>query len=223
MIGGLAHFQESNNQRKTMQPYQEANEASKYQGEAPSRLAKKGLALASTFAAGAGTLARVMPLLSEFIPPGLAIKGLSKIDPRFGKFINTAMENGENFDQVKEFIKEKAESSNAKSDQRSIIEQYSPEIYEFVKHSIQIGKSPLDIAFSSDTGRFKPIIKKMTEDHKTSWANIIKSEFGEGKTVPSQQQEQAQSPAQMQPQQQSGPGNQAMMAILQKINQRLGQ
>lgn len=205
-----------------MQPYQRAAEESKIQGEAPFRLAKKGLAIGGALAAGAGSLSRIMPFLSEFIPPGLAIKGLSKIDPRFGKFINTAMENGTNFDEVKDFIKEKAEGSQKAPDQRSIIEQYSPELHQFLTQQIQGGRSPLEAgALAQVSGKFKKEIDKMTKDHKTPFSSILESIFGTGQTT----QPQQQAPQQMQGQQQSQPGQgqQALMSILQKINQRLGQ
>ncbi len=204
-----------------MQPYQRASEETRRQGEAPLRLAKTGLSIAGSVAGGAA-IGRVMPFLNELIPQSLAIKGLSKVDPRFGKFINTVLDNGGSFDEAKEFIREKAESSKPKPDQRSIIEQYSAELNQFLTDQIQSGRSPLEAgALAQTLGKFKKEIDKMTKDHKTPFSSIIESIFGTGQTVhPTQQQAQ---PQQMQSQQQPGQGQQAMMAILQKINQRLGQ
>ncbi len=237
-----------------MQPYQRAGEETRRQSEAPLRLAKTGLSVAGSVA-GTAALGRVMPLLNELIPQSLAIKGLSKIDPRFGKFINTVLDNGGSFDEAKEFIKGKAESSQQKApDQRSIIEQYSPELNQYMKDKIQKGISPTQAAHLADvSGKFKEAINKMSKDHKTPFLSIVQSIFGGGQQAQAQPQQaqaqpaqrqnipfkglnpkfqnsrniaQEQMPPQMQsqsPAQQADPGNQAMMAIIQKINARLGQ
>lgn len=91
----------------TYQPYQEAAEETKRQSEFPAKLLKKGAAIAGLIAGSAPIIARIAPLLSKFIPQDMAIKGLSKVDARLGKFINSAMKLGHSFDDVKDFIGEK--------------------------------------------------------------------------------------------------------------------
>lgn len=96
-----------------MQPYQQANKEIRRQGELP----LKTLATAGSFGAsalGGIALGRVLPFLSKFIPQDLAIKGLSKIDPRFGKFINKALSEGKSFEEIKDFIRNKASPEESK-------------------------------------------------------------------------------------------------------------
>lgn len=93
-----------------MQPYQEATEEVRRQSELPLKLAKKAGSLAATAGSGfigGGLLSRVLPLLSKYIPEEITVKGLSKIDPRFGKFFNKAVKAGKTIDEAKEVIKEK--------------------------------------------------------------------------------------------------------------------
>src|ERR1700722_19679494 len=86
--------------RNNMQPYQEATQEIKRQSQLPLKILKQGAFIGATALGGAPILARIAPLLSKFIPEDMAIKGLSKIDPRFGKFINSAMKLGHSFEDV---------------------------------------------------------------------------------------------------------------------------
>lgn len=97
-----------------MQPYQTASDEYKRQSEIPGEVLKKGATTALSIAGGRIALNRVLPLLSKFVPGDITTKGLTKIDPRFGKFIKSALLHGNNMDEVKEFIKEKIEPSKAK-------------------------------------------------------------------------------------------------------------
>lgn len=205
-----------------MQPYQRADEETRRQGEVPLKLAKTAISTGASLAGGA-VLGRVMPFLSQHIPSDLAIKGLSKIDPRFGNFINTALQNGKTFDEVKDFIKEKAESSQEKKpDQKSIIEQYSPELNQFITEHMQKGRSPLEAgALAEMGGKFKDVIKKMVKDHKAPFSSILESVFGSAQQTQQNQQQNTQSQSPIQ-KTQSGQGQQALMDILQKIQKSRG-
>lgn len=90
-----------------MQPYQEASEEIRRQANLPGNLLKKGAAIGASLYGGGAILKRVAPLLSPLIPSGLAAKGLEKVDPRFGKFIKSAVANGSSLDDILNFIKEK--------------------------------------------------------------------------------------------------------------------
>ncbi len=92
-----------------MQPYQKANEKIREQGEAPLKLLKGAGKIAQFGIGGAGAVAlgRVLPFLSKYIPQSLAIKGLSKVNPGYGTFINKALDAGKSFDEIKEFIRNK--------------------------------------------------------------------------------------------------------------------
>lgn len=205
-----------------MQPYQEATEEIRRQGELPLKAAKTlgsiGASAATAYLGG-GVINRVLPFLSKYIPEDLAIKGLNKIDPRYGKFINKALSAGKSFEEVKEFIGEKIqgkqESTEKTPEQRSIIEQYSPELFQFLKGEIDKGRAPLEAgALAQSQGSFKNIIKKMSEDHKAPFSSILESVFG-GAQQPKQQMQQPQD--QNLSQQRQGNGDQALLAALDKM------
>ncbi len=216
-----------------MIPYREAGRAVREEGERPIRalqsaasLGLGAVGLTGASAAGATLMKRALPLLSKYIPQDLAIKGLSKLDPRFGKFIKNAMNDGHEFDEIKDFIEEKGTSDLEKmekpKEERNIIEKYAPSIYQEMKDLIGNGVSPLDAArkMKNRLGADSNSIKQMEKDYKTDWFNIVESVFGKGDMAQQAPQEQ-----QMQePQQgQGGQGQQALMAILQKIQQSRGQ
>lgn len=211
-----------------MQPYQEASREIQRQGEAPITALKTAGAIAGSGLA----LKRVLPFLSKYIPQDFAIKGLSKVDPRFGAFINKALSEGEGIDEVKDFIKSKvapeeeedpeaAQAQNPK-DQRNIIEQYDPELHTYLQQKIKAGESPIKAGTQALThGRFKKAIDKLTKDHKAQWADILQSVYGADQGNP----QQAQPPQQSAPQQQAQPGpqqggqQQGPAALMQAIQQ----
>lgn len=216
-----------------MQPYQEASQEIRRQGEMPLKIAKGAAGAGATVGAaalGAG-IGRVIPFLSKYVPQDLAIKGLNKIDPRFGKFIQTALDAGESFEGVKEFIGGKIEEEQSPTKQNgNIIEQYSPNLFQYMKDLMGKGSSPIDAAAKARKfldKKQQDIISKMEKDHKTDWSSIVQSVFGgQGMAQPQPQQGQQQQPAppgQSQQGGQQGEGRQKLMQILGMINQKLGQ
>lgn len=217
-----------------MEAYQEAAEKMRRSGEYPINLLQN---LALT-AAGGGVAklgsqaaSKLIPgitaLLNAHVPDNLSQKGLSKVDPRFGKFIQGALDAGHTYDEVRQFIGNKIQQQEqppeAPKQNRNIIEQHSPELHQFILEQIQNGRSPLEaaaLASLESTGKkgFKKIIDRITKEHKAPWSAIIETVYGG-------QQQQAQQPqnAPNQQQQAPGQGQQALMSILEKINQRLGQ
>lgn len=214
-----------------MQPYQEATEEISRQGELPLKIAKNAVSAGGAVASAGGgaylaggALNRVLPFLSKYIPPDLAMKGLNKIDPRYGSFIKKAMAAGKTFDEVKEFIgskiEEEGESNKPAKQDRNIIEQYSPNLFQYLKDLIGKGSSPVQAAAKARKfldKKDQDLISKMEKEHKTDWPSIVQSIFGGQGTAQPQQPDQVNQGAQ------SGPGQQALMDILSKINQQLGQ
>ena len=49
---------------------------------------------------------QIMPLLNKFIPPALAMKGLSKVDPKMKDFFNSAIGYGYGTDAVLDFLRQ---------------------------------------------------------------------------------------------------------------------
>jgi len=191
----------------------------------------KGIGTAATLAGGV-TAARVLPFLNNLIPVDLAMKGLNKVAPKVADFLKRGKSVGldiqEGMQYVKDTIgnKKSEEQQQMPKDNRNIIEKYSPELHQFLDQEIRKGRKPIEAAaLAQHDKRFSNVIQKLIKDHKTPWSSIIDSIYGIGdKAQPSQQQPQTQEMQQPQQQQaKPGQGQQALMAILQKINQRLGQ
>ncbi len=208
-----------------MQPYQEASRVRQEHEKSPFKAAGQAAGLAAgslPYAAGGAIFQRALPFLSKYIPEDLAVKGLSKIDPRFGKFINKAMGDGKPFEEVKDFIQEKVDEGlqnvHAK-EKRNIIEQYDPELHTYIQMKLKEGMSILQAGQKAlGHGRFKKAVDKITKDHKTPWTAILRSVYGIGeqkKQEDPQQQEPQQAPPQQQ-QGQSGPMQQSIMDAIER-------
>lgn len=188
--------------------------------------AKTAVGLA-TSAAGLGLGAKILPFINEFIPTDLAVKGISKVSPQAGDLLRKGMSQGLDVKDGLQFLKESfAKQGEAKKTQenRSIIEQYSPELNQFIQGEIQKGRTPMEAGALAQLQKgFKKVISQMTKDHNIPFSAILQTAFGEPGMAQGQPQ-QAQQP-QGQPaqgQQQPGQGQQALMAILQKLQQSRG-
>jgi len=214
-------------------------------GEAGSALL--GAATAGIGGLGAKQMAKVIPFLSKYISPDLAFKGINKVAPGVGTFLKNGMVQGLSLASGLEYLKGEAENTAepAKPD-RNIIEQVSPELHSFMSDQIKKGRNGYQAgAIAQKDKRFASVIDKLQKDHKVSWADIIDQIYGQG-TAPKKQggmmqqesdrfnqqygQEQGTGSAPVEPPnfsrqpqgQQPGPGMQAISAVLNKINQRLG-
>lgn len=94
-----------------MQPYQEASQSILSQKDEYGNLLKKGAGIGLSLVGGGAVLKRIVPLLSKLVPSGMAAKGLAKIDPRFGKFVQGAMDTGYTQEDALNFLREKLEES----------------------------------------------------------------------------------------------------------------
>ena len=197
----------------TLQPYQQASEENINQRTKPLKaagtIASTGFALAS----GTGIANRAMALLSPYVPDNLATKGLAKIDSRFGKFIDAAQSMGQPLNVIKDFIKEKI--SEPAKEERNIIQQYSPELHQFISDQVKSGVSPIKAATMAIRGalgkQFGGAISKLIKDHKISFPELVEQIYGNGQMAQPQQQQpmqgqQAQQGQQGQPQGGIDPG-----------------
>ncbi len=146
---------------------------------------------------------------------------------RANSILKKGQEMGLKVEDGLNFIKEKVEPAKEK---RNIVEQYSPDLHQFIQEQIQKGVSPIQAGAIAQAGikgkNFESAIKKLVKDHKTDWSSILQTVYGSGTenvrnqpqngTSPQQTQQQTQQPKQ------SSSGQQALMDVLNKINQRLG-
>lgn len=218
-----------------MQPYQRSAEAIRSGEEYPLQVLKNlGLTAigGGTAFAGSKIASKLVPaigaLINSYVPDNIMDKGLKNIDPRFGKLISGALEGGYTYDDLRNFLGEKLQQSEQPKENRNVIEQYSPELHQFLSEKIKGGEDPIRaaaLALFKEGNSFQNIIRKIENDHKTNWSQLVQSIYGgpgqAQQSVPQQMQSQTPQAA---PQQGAGggQGQQALMAILQKINQRLG-
>lgn len=232
-----------------MQPYQQAAQAKRRGEEAPLNLLKNaGLSFGAGAVAklGSSAINKMAPaigaLISPYVPENIAKAGLNKLDPRWGPFIDHAMEAGYTFDNFREFMGEKVEKAQEPAkEERNIIEQYSPELHKFMEEQIKGGREAYAAgAIAQKDKRFASAIEKLQKDHKLSWADVIEQVYGGKGAAPKKgmMQREADRFNQAYPQEQGtgaaqgqapnfsgqpqGPGMQAISAVLNKINQKLG-
>lgn len=171
-----------------------------------------------TASAGGHFASKVMPFLSKYIPAGLALKGINKVNPKLGAFLSKGQEMGLDLQEGLDFVKEKFESKKQPAkESRNIIEQYSPELHQFIDQEVKSGRPALHAgAIAQNDKRFKKIIEKITKDHKSNWSDILQSIYGNGEMA---QQNMPQPADQMEQQQiqQPGKGSQARDQLLQAM------
>lgn len=172
------------------------------------------------------TMQKVLPFLSEFITPDMALKGISKVNPKIGDFLKRGMASGLDLKGGLDFIKENLAPSQSPEKQKNIIEQYSPELHQFLADHIQKGQTPLAAgALAQTSGKFSKEIKQLEKDHKTNWSQIIESVFGVENPQQTQQMQTSNVPQQTQQpqmQQQGGQGQQALLQAIQRLQQLRG-
>lgn len=164
----------------------------------------KNLATAGLTAGGVGIASKIMPFLSEFIPQDLAYKGINKIAPQVGQFLKRGVDSGLDLKSGLNYLKESFTSKSGSSapNKNNIIEQYSPELFQFLKEEIESGRAPIEAgAIAQSKNHFKEVIKKMSKDHKTDFSSIIETIFGNAQQPKEQMQEKpGQNPGGIDPQ-----------------------
>lgn len=218
----------------TLRPDEKATESEIRRAQSRTRDVRSGLETASSLGTAglAGKAAsNILPFLSEYIPHDLAFKGINKVMPGLGDFLKKGEKQGLTLKSGLDFLKEQFKEKESAKEDRNIIQQYSPDLNQFIKDQLTNGRSVMEAgALAEMGGKFKKEISQMVKDHKAPWSSILQNVFGgedfakndqEAQMSPNPQSQQAQ--PQQQTQGQPGSGQQALMQMLQKINQRMGQ
>src|ERR1700690_2790541 len=87
-----------------MIPDELAAEAEIERSQGRDKLVKKGLAAGAGLALSAGAT-RLLPFLNEHIPIDLAIKGISKINPKIGNLLHEGTKMGLNVSEGLDYLK----------------------------------------------------------------------------------------------------------------------
>jgi hypothetical protein len=224
-----------------MRPDEQANAAEVQRDQRMRQGIGKGIGIAVGLASGS-LGARALPFLNEYIPTDLAMKGLQKVSPQIASFLKKGQSAGLDIKEGMQYVKDKLmpkeeEKQEAQQDKRNLIEKHSPELHQFISQHIKKGKSHKEAGALARIGTggksFDKVIDKLTKEHKTTWEDILESVYGGAKSAnsagnvaqnPADMTGNAQQQQQGQPQQgQSGPGQQALMDVLNRINQKMGQ
>lgn len=177
--------------------------------------------------AGAGlaktAISKVMPFINQYIPKELALKGINKVMPSMGKFLQAGIKNGLSLESGLNYLKDEFSREQSAKESKNIIEQESPELHQFISEEIKKGRKPIEAgAIAQNDKRFKDVINKLSKNHKTNWSSILESIYGSGEMAQPQSQqlgnaEQLQQQSQQGQQQQQGQMNQGIQAALDKI------
>lgn len=212
-----------------MQPYQQASIETKRQSEAPLRSAKT----VGSLAASATIAGKIVPFLSKYIPGELMRKGLSKIDPRIGKFVEGALSNGYGIDDIRNFMSEKftekkPEVSQQKQEQQenpSIkqakdFETNYPDVVQALMGYINKGQTPQGAAaILKQSTPFSQKIKKIEKDTGKNFVDLVLEMMGNQGNASNQSNQVQQQPTQ---QQQTSSPNQTQQPT-QGIDPKLAQ
>lgn len=212
-----------------MQPYQNMEEEIQRQNQLPLKDINTAFNIGSSLA-GASLLAKGLPLVNKLIPQDLSMKGLSKISPILGKFAKKALNEGFSFDDVRDFISENAEKKKSKGIFQQLIGDVEistlPESQRKQLGFLQMAAEELEKkGVGPNDEPFKKLAKKVKDVLKGK-TKVLEAEAMEQQPIFTTQEDLARHNANYEAQQtsqQAGPGQQALMAILQKIQaQRAG-
>ena len=105
---------------------------------------KRGVKTAASIAIGAaGLSSRILPFLSEYIPTELAMKGINKVSPQLGNFLQKGQKMGLNLKDGLDFIKDNMQEKKEPAKQsKNIIKQYSDKLHEALESKIKKGLTP---------------------------------------------------------------------------------
>jgi len=189
-----------------MRPDEQANQAEIERDERFRGNLKRGIGTAASIAGGAAA-SRIMPFLNEYVPVDLALKGLSKVSPHIADFLKRGQKAGLDIKEGMNYVKDmmnpqQPENSDpqqqAKPEKKNIVEQYSPELHQYIVNELKTGRPLLQIAalaqLGGKKGSFKKAIEQMEKDHQAPWSSIAESVYGSTQNQPQKGGNNMQSP-----------------------------
>jgi hypothetical protein len=207
-----------------MRPDEQANQAEIERDERFRGNLKRGVGTAASIAGGAAA-SRVMPFLNGHVPVDLALKGLSKVSPQIADFLKRGQQAGldikEGMNYVKDLMKPDESKQAPAPDKKNIVEQYSPELHQYIVNELKTGRPLLQIAalaqLGGKKGSFKKAIEQMEKDHQAPWSSIAESIYGSNRNQPQKGGNNMQNTPN-QPQQSSDRWSQLSNSIKEMLN-----
>lgn len=203
-----------------MQPYQQASERIKEQMKDPVKFGKAAISTAGSILTGS-TISRAIPLLNEFVPFNLMKKGLNKINKKIGEFVEESLMSGYSRGEAQEYLeKVMPQKKKAKSFFEEIVGDFDLNaLPEENQQELNFLRMVSDDLQQKGKERNDPSFKKLEKKIKSA----LKGKLGLAESEALRfQQAYPQAGQQVQPQAQPGSGQQALMAILQKIQAQRG-
>jgi len=187
---------------------------------------QRGLGAAGTFALGAGygkIAQKVLPYLSEALPLNVALDGIDKISPKIGSFLRRGQKMGLDIQEGMDFVKDKLtekEEPKYQSIFKKLIGDIDVEaLDEGVKKELSFLKMITDQLESKGKTEKDPEIKKVAQKIKKALkgkSGLVMQEMARSMDFSNEiRDQQGQQP-------QMGPGQKALMDILQRIQQSRG-
>lgn len=229
-----------------LEPYQQAGQEIQRQNLRPIKAISGAASLAGTLGSGGVIAKRILPLLSQFVPANLMRKGLEKIDPKLGRVIENALNNGYDIEEVRDFLSSKfspTENPNEAKQETQKEEEHPnitltkdlqtryPHIVNALMKIIQQGQPPQAAAGIIKThSQFSKDVKKIEKETGKNFVDLILELLGpqnQQEKIRQQNQGQQMNPQnpQMQPQkmgqapQQMQPSQQQLSNALARRNQ----
>lgn len=194
----------------TLRPDEELSEYEIEKAKNRDKKLKSGIKTLGGLAIGSAGLAissRILPFLSDYIPVDLAVKGISKISPKIGNYLKRGMESGLAIKDGLDFLKKQLSPKEENEDDLEQAEGITSQPPEDIKKKA-LGKFKQPGVMDQEKQRFEQQYGQQ-QQQLPEYA-MTQEMFDEPQQGQKKQLNQGQ-------------GQQALMAILQKINQKLGQ
>lgn len=225
------------------QPYQSASDEIIRQNKAPGNFIRNTTKIGTGLIAGGATVNRILPFLSKYIPSQLAIKGISKVDPRLGKYINSSLSQGHPLDDVMGLLKETfgEEDEESNLNKEDAVKKYNEHKKKGLTEGLQ---EDLDKTYGKK-GKFENVYDELLnalqngqvsvgDNTKDPILQMAKPYYDKGfiKTPDDMKgfineyifsKQGQQQPEQQQQAPQQGQGQQALMQAIQQLQQIRGQ
>jgi hypothetical protein len=219
-----------------LRPDEEASQAHINYDKKAAGFIKKGIGLAAGTAGFSGA-SRILPFLNELVPTELAIKGLKKVDPRIGEFVEKTVQNGFSTNNVLDFLRDQfvkppeqnppQETTQQKEHpilkEAKVFEANYPELAQALMRTMQNGQSAeAAAAILKQSTPFSKSIKKFEKEIGKNFVDFVVDLMGnQNQSMQQPQANQVQQQVQPQAQQQSGGVDPQLMQLVQGIRSSL--
>ncbi len=146
---------------------------------------RSGLEAISSFGGatlGAKAASKILPFINQYIPKDLALKGINKVMPSLGKFLQNGVSQGLSLQSGLDFLKDEFSKESTKKEnpkEQNIISQHSQELYQALKDKIGQGIQPLAAAYQfANDSKYKKDVTDIQKKTGKSFSDLVSAVFG---------------------------------------------